>query len=86
MFELFLAKAFLVVLVLSGVPLIAGSLSGLCVAILQAATQVQEQSIAFLVKFCAISVVLVVGYVFGREALIEMLRSYFANIETLGRM
>ena len=53
MFDLWLEDAFWLVVILSGVPLAAASLAGLVVAVLQSATQIQEQSITYAVKFVA---------------------------------
>lgn len=60
MIEGYLRAAFIMVALFSGIPLIVSSLSGLVVSILQAATQVQEQTSAYLVKFSAVSLTLVV--------------------------
>ena len=48
------------VLVLSAPPIIAASIVGLLVAFLQAATQLQEQTFAYTVKFVVIVIVLFV--------------------------
>ena len=47
-------EVILLVALLSGIPLLISSLCALVVAVLQAATQVQEQSVAFLVKFLVV--------------------------------
>lgn len=46
-------KALLLVLILSGPPIIISLILGLGVAIFQAATQIQEQNLAFTVKLVA---------------------------------
>jgi type III secretion HrpO family protein len=46
------------VLVLSGPPIAAASVVGLVVAFLQAATQLQEQTLAYAFKFATVTVVL----------------------------
>lgn len=50
-----LREVVLLVALLSGIPLMISSLCALMVAVVQAATQVQEQSITFLVKFLIMS-------------------------------
>ncbi len=55
-------NALYLAVVLSGIPLLAGVLSGGVVSILQAATSVQEQTLSFLTKLVAVVFVL---YVFG---------------------
>lgn len=54
-----MAEAFLTVLKLAGPPLIVSLLVGLVVAILQAATQVHEQTLTFVPKFVAIGLTLI---------------------------
>lgn len=49
-------------LILSGPPIIAASVVGLVVAFLQAATQLQEQTFAYTVKFIAIVVTLFITW------------------------
>ena len=49
-FDFFVEKAFWVLVIVSGVPLVLASISGLIVAVFQAATQIQEQSILYLIK------------------------------------
>ena len=56
-------NAFYIAIILSGIPIIASMASGLVVALVQAATSVQEQTVAFFVKFC--SIVLVIYYFGG---------------------
>jgi len=53
-------EALWLVLILSGPPIAAATIVGLTVAILQAVTQIQEQTVQFLLRFLAISVALVV--------------------------
>lgn len=55
-------RALLLILLLSGPPILISTLLGLFVAILQAATQVQEQTLSFMVKlFAVILSVFVIG-------------------------
>lgn len=53
-------EALWLVLVLSAPPIVVASLVGLLVAFLQAATQLQEQTFAYAVKFAAIVITLFV--------------------------
>jgi type III secretion protein S len=53
-----LREALWLVLVLSALPIIAASIVGLLVAFLQAATQMQEQTLAYTVKFITIALTL----------------------------
>lgn len=47
-------EALLLILILSGPPILFASIIGLFVAIFQAATQIQEQTLAFAVKLVAV--------------------------------
>jgi type III secretion protein S len=53
-------QALLLILILSGPPVVISTLLGLTVAIFQAATQIQEQSLSFMVKLFAVILVLLV--------------------------
>jgi type III secretion protein S len=52
-------QALLLILILSGPPIIISMIVGLFVAILQAATQIQEQTLSFTVKLIAVIVTLI---------------------------
>jgi type III secretion HrpO family protein len=51
-------QALLLILILSGPPILISTLLGLMVAIFQAATQIQEQTLSFMVKLFAVIMVL----------------------------
>ncbi len=51
-------QALLLILILSGPPILISTLLGLFVAIFQAATQIQEQTLSFMVKLFAVMIVL----------------------------
>lgn len=50
--------ALLLILILSGPPILISTMLGLMVAIFQAATQIQEQTLSFMVKLFAVIMVL----------------------------
>lgn len=52
-------QALLLILILSGPPIIISTVLGLFVAIFQAATQIQEQTLSFMVKLVAVIVTLI---------------------------
>jgi type III secretion protein S len=56
-----LKQALWLVLLLSGPPIVAATLVGLVIAVLQAATQIQEQTVQFLFKLIAVGVALLVS-------------------------
>lgn len=45
-------------IIFSAIPLMAGMAVGLCISIVQAATQIQEQSLTFVPKLCVVALVL----------------------------
>ena len=53
-------QALLLILILSGPPILISMVFGLSVAIFQAATQIQEQTLSFTVKLVAVIVTLMV--------------------------
>lgn len=60
-------EALLLILIISGPPILFASIIGLFVAIFQAATQIQEQTLSFAVKMVAVlaTVVLMGGWLGG---------------------
>lgn len=81
-FEVYIKQSFLMVLLFSGIPLVTSSVVGLIVAVLQSATQIQEQSLVYLVKFITISTVFgVLGGWYASELVNyfqELIRSLYA--------
>jgi type III secretion protein S len=51
-------QALLLILLLSGPPILISTMLGLMVAVFQAATQIQEQTLSFMVKLFAVILVL----------------------------
>lgn len=52
-------QALLLILILSGPPILISTLLGLFVAVFQAATQIQEQTLSFMVKLFAVILTLI---------------------------
>jgi type III secretion protein S len=73
------------VLQLSGPPLIAVAIAGLVVALLQAATQVQEQTLQFVVKLLVLAVALFTTAAFLAGQLQAYADRVFSDIPTLPR-
>jgi type III secretion protein S len=70
---------------LSAPPLLAATLCGLIVSVLQAVTQVQDQTLPYVVKLLAVSVTLAaVGRWFGSE-LMQLTSLAFTMIPGVGR-
>ncbi|RMD88182.1 MAG: flagellar biosynthetic protein FliQ [Candidatus Dadabacteria bacterium] len=76
MFDIYIKETFLMVIIFSALPLAVSSLAGLMVSILQAATQVQEQSIVFFAKFAAI----VVALAFASDWICRELSVFFGEV------
>ena len=53
-------KALILILIISGPPIIISMVLGLLVAIFQAATQIQEQTLSFTIKLFAVIITLIV--------------------------
>lgn len=85
-FDFFISSAFWVLLLISGIPLLAGSLAGLVVAVLQSATQIQEQSVVYLVKITAVIITFFLcGGWFWDESLL-LFQDVLLGMGALGRM
>ena len=86
MFDEFIKEAIFMVALFSGLPLLCGSISGLVVAVVQTATQIQEQSISFIAKLStAIVVFLFISRWLGRE-LVNFFQQVLGSIESMGGM
>lgn len=61
-------RALLLILILSGPPILISMIFGLSVAIFQAATQIQEQTLSFTIKLVAVIMTLFImgGYLGGQ--------------------
>ena len=86
MLEAYFGHTFILVLVLSLAPLGAGSFVGFIVSFLQAATQIQEQSISFLVKFITVAVLLLFGSTYAARELVSFTRDMLESLPYLGGM
>lgn len=67
------------VLILSGPPVMAALVVGLLVSIMQATTQVQEQTLTFVPKLVAIVMVLVLLGPLGMVEMMEFTTNLFSN-------
>ena len=84
-FDGILREALVVTAVLTLPVLIVATLVGAAVAVLQAATQVQEQTLTMLPKILAVGVVLLVGGRFGLTLCAQLLYEIVARIPALVR-
>ena len=72
-------NALLMILIVSGPPIILSMILGLLVAIFQAATQIQEQTLSFTIKlFVVIGTLMVIGGWIGAQ-IFSYTYSIFAN-------
>lgn len=77
------SRALTLVLVLSMPPIIAATLIGLLVSLLQALTQVQEQTLSFAVKLVVVSVVLLLTMGWVGDELLRFTDYIFDLIPTI---
>jgi flagellar biosynthesis protein FliQ len=84
-FDGLLREALLVTAVLTLPVLVVATLVGAAVAVLQAATQVQEQTLTMLPKILAVGVVLLVGGRFGLALCAQLFFEIVARIPVLVR-
>jgi type III secretion HrpO family protein len=77
-------QALMLILLLSGPPIIVSMVLGLMVAIFQAATQIQEQTLSFTVKlFATVLTIILMGGWLGAEVM-QFTNSIFSGIPRLG--
>lgn len=84
-FDGLLRDALLVTALLTLPVLVAATIVGATVAILQAATQVQEQTLTMLPKILVVGAVLVLGGRFGIELCAQLFREVIAAVPLLVR-
>ena len=81
----FFQQGLWLVIVMSAPPLLIATLFGVLVSLVQAITQVQDQTLPYVVKLVAVAVTLaVLGRWIGSE-LIELVNSAFTLIPGIGR-
>jgi flagellar biosynthetic protein FliQ len=77
-------EALIYALIIGAPVLIAGIASGLVVGLLQAVTQIQDQTVAFVPKAAVMAVVFVLCLPWLLEKLMEFTRTAFAQAAILG--
>ena len=85
MFDSIIHQSFILIVLISGVPLVAASAFGLLIAIVQGATSVQEQSITYLVKLIAVSAVLATCGSWFFSELSAFIQESFQSMLYIGR-
>lgn len=78
-------QAAMLMLLLSLLPIVIATLIGLIVAVLQALTQIQEQTLSFAVKLIAVAVTLLLSMNWMGAELYNYTLSIFEQIATVGR-
>jgi type III secretion protein S len=77
-------QALILILILSGPPIIISTILGLIVAIFQAATQIQEQTLSFTVKlFAVVLTIMMLGGWLGATVL-QYTNTIFSAISRIG--
>ena len=72
-------QALLLILILSGPPILISTMLGLFVAVFQAATQIQEQTLSFMVKLFAVILTLMLMGGFLGGQITQFANSIFQN-------
>ena len=72
------------ILLLSGVPLAACAATGLIVSFLQAATQIQEQTITYLVKIITLVIIIAVSHQWAVGMVCDYAAQIFEGIGAVG--
>lgn len=77
-------QALLLILILSGPPIIISMIFGLTVAIFQAATQIQEQTLSFTIKLVAVIMTLLLMGGFLSTQIMQFAQNIFMNFYNWG--
>lgn len=77
-------KAFFTIMIVAGPVLVIALAVGLVISILQATTQIQEQTLSFVPKIVAVIFALIIFGSFMMNKLISLTNELFALIETIG--
>ncbi len=77
-------RALLLILILSGPPILISMIFGLTVAIFQAATQIQEQTLSFTIKLVAVIMTLFMMGGFLAGQIVQFANSIFLNFYKWG--
>ena len=77
-------QALLLILILSGPPIIISMIFGLTVAIFQAATQIQEQTLSFTVKLVAVIMTLLLMGGFLAAQITQFAHNIYSNFHNWG--
>ena len=85
MFDTLFRESALFLVLLSGIPLVVSGMSALFVSIIQAATQIQEQSITYLVKVSTLLLVLVFLWPWMGGLLVQLFTDVLAAMPHAGR-
>lgn len=86
MFDSYIMQAGLIIALCSGLPVLAGSVCALLVAVLQTASQIQEQSLSYFVKFCVVALVLCLGWDWFSAQLVQFTTEVLGGLAYLGRI
>jgi type III secretion protein S len=77
-------RALLLILILSGPPILISMIFGLTVAIFQAATQIQEQTLSFTIKLVAVIFTLFIMGGFLAGQIVQFANAIFLNFYKWG--
>ena len=86
MLIVYMERAMVLVILLSALPLSVAALAGLVISILQTATQIQEQSVSFLVKLVAVSATLALASAWYGGEILGFSREMLETLAFLGRL
>jgi flagellar biosynthetic protein FliQ len=76
-------NAIMLALLISGPMLIVALLIGLCISVLQAVTQIQEQTLAFVPKLVGVSVVFLLALPWVLQLLVKYTTELFRSLPSL---
>ncbi len=83
--ESLILDSFMIVIYVAGVPMFMIAIITGCVAMIQAVTQIQEQSVVHLTRLVTFIVLVIVGGAWAGEAVCALFERSLRSIEMIGR-
>lgn len=86
MFEQYLFRTLLLVIICSGLPLLISTIGAFVLAALQAATQIQEQGAQFLLKWILLCAVLFLTWPWMLRQALTLFQDFYLSLHIFGRL
>lgn len=82
----FISQGVFIILIISGIPLLLSGFFSLILAFIQTITQIQEQSLSYVIKCIVVFIVFYFGFNYFGDLLIQYFNNAFLEIIKLGNL